>query len=98
MNSSVFGKTMKTVKKHKSMKLVKSDKRRYHLVSEPNYHSKITFTKITGNRDEKNKGLNKSKQFDCFFVFLFFVLVLEFSRIEMQKGWYHYIKQKMILM
>ena len=50
---------MKTVKKHESMKLVKSDKRRYHLVSEPNYHSKITFTKITSNRDEKKKGLNK---------------------------------------
>ena len=39
MNNSVFGKTMENVRKHKDIKLVKTDKRRNQLVSEPNYHA-----------------------------------------------------------
>ena len=39
MNNSVYGKTMKNVTNHRDIKLVKSDKRRKRLVSEPNYHS-----------------------------------------------------------
>ena len=39
MNNSVYGKTMQNVRNHRDIKLVKSDKRRKRLVSEPNYHS-----------------------------------------------------------
>ena len=37
-NNSVFGKTMKSVRKHRDIKLVTTDKRRNQLVLEPNYH------------------------------------------------------------
>ena len=36
MNNAVFGKTMEKVRKHSNIKLVTTDKRRNHLVSEPN--------------------------------------------------------------
>ena len=39
MNNSVFGKTMENIRKHRNIKLVKTDKRRNQLVSEPNYHT-----------------------------------------------------------
>ena len=39
MNNSVFGNTMKNVRKHRDIKLVTTDERRNQLVSEPNYHT-----------------------------------------------------------
>ena len=36
MNNSVFGKTMKNVKKHRDIKLVTTDNRRNQVLSEPN--------------------------------------------------------------
>ena len=39
MNNAVFGKTMENVKKHRDIKLVKTDKKRNKLVSEPNFHT-----------------------------------------------------------
>ena len=39
MHSSVFGKTMENVRKHRNIKLVTTDKRRNQLVPEPNYHT-----------------------------------------------------------
>ena len=39
MNNVVFGKTMENIRKHRDMKLVKSDKKRNKLVSEPNFHT-----------------------------------------------------------
>ena len=39
MNNAVFGKTMKNVRKHRDIKLVKTDKKRNKLVSEPTYHT-----------------------------------------------------------
>ena len=38
MNNAVFGKTMENVRKHRNIKLVKTESRNY-LVSEPNYHT-----------------------------------------------------------
>ena len=44
MNNSVFGKTIESVRNHRDIKLVTSEKRRKLLVSEPNYHSCKTFS------------------------------------------------------
>ena len=39
MNNAVFDKTMENVRKHRDIKLVRTDKKRNNLVSEPNYHT-----------------------------------------------------------
>ena len=39
MNNSVFGKTIKNVRKHRDIKLVTTDKKRNQLASELNYHT-----------------------------------------------------------
>ena len=39
MNNSVFEKTMENVRKHRDIKLLKTDKKRNKLVSEPNFHT-----------------------------------------------------------
>ena len=39
MNNVVFGKTMENVRKHRDIKLVKTDYKGNKLVSEPNYHT-----------------------------------------------------------
>ena len=39
MNNSVIGKTMESVKEARGIKLVTADRRRFHLVLEPNYHT-----------------------------------------------------------
>ena len=38
MNNPFFGKTMENVRKHRTIELVTTDKRRNQLVSEPNYY------------------------------------------------------------
>ena len=45
MNNSVFVKTMENVRKHRDIKLVKTDEKRNKLVSEPNYHTTKRFSK-----------------------------------------------------
>ena len=44
MINSVFRKTIENVRKHRDIKLVKTDKRRNQLVSEPNYHTTKWFS------------------------------------------------------
>ena len=44
MNNSVFGKTMKNVRKYRDIRLVKAGKRINYLVSDPNYHTTKCFT------------------------------------------------------
>ena len=39
MNNPVFGKTMENVRKKRDVKLVTTNKKRNHLVSEPSYHT-----------------------------------------------------------
>ena len=45
MNNAVFEKSMENFRKRKNIKLVTSEKRRNYLVSEPNYHTTMFFTK-----------------------------------------------------
>ena len=51
MNSSVFGKTMENVRKHRNIKLVTTNERRNKLASEPNYY--------TDNRNGKSRTENE---------------------------------------
>ena len=44
MSNTVFGKTMKNVRKHRNIKSVTTNKRTNQLVSEPNYYA-TTFQK-----------------------------------------------------
>ena len=39
MNNAVFGKTIENIRKHRDIKLVTTDKKKFKLISEPNYHT-----------------------------------------------------------
>ena len=43
MNNAVFGKTMENVRKHRDIKLVRTERKRSYLVSELNYHTRKFF-------------------------------------------------------
>ena len=45
---------MENVRKHRNIKLLTSEWRRYYLASEPNYHYKNFHRKFISNRNEKN--------------------------------------------
>ena len=44
MNNAVFRKTMENVRKHRDIKLVRTERRKNYSVSEPNYHTTKRFT------------------------------------------------------
>ena len=46
MIRAVSGKIMKNVRKYSDNKLVRIEKRKNYLVSEPNYHTKKSFLKL----------------------------------------------------
>ena len=39
MNNSTFGKAMENLRKHRDIKLVRTNRRRKYLVPKPNYHT-----------------------------------------------------------
>ena len=59
VNNAVFEKTMVNLRKHRDIKLVTTNKRRNHLGSEPNYHTKILSRRFISNRNEENKSMNE---------------------------------------
>ena len=61
MKNSVFGKTMKNVRKQRDIKLVTTDKRRNYLTSEPNYHTTNCFSEnlVAIEMNEINANMNK---------------------------------------
>ena len=61
MNNSVFGKTMENVRKHRDIKLVKTDNKRNQLASEPNYHATKWFSEnlLAIERKEIKVKMNK---------------------------------------
>ena len=88
MNNAVFGKTMENVRKHRDIKLVKTDCKRNKLVSEPNYH---TMKLIAENLSIIEMKKVKVKMNEPIYLGL---SILEISKIIMYEFWYDYMKKK----
>ena len=88
MNNAVFGKTMENVRKHRDIKLLKTDHKRNKLVSEPNYH---TMKLISENLSIIEMKKVKVKMKKLIYLGL---SILEISKIIMYEFWYDYVKKK----
>ena len=88
MNNAVFGKTMENVRKHRDIKLVRTDKKRNKLVSEPKYH---TMKLIDDNLAIIEMRKVKVKMNKPIYLGL---SILDLSKITMYEFWYDYIKVK----
>ena len=86
MNKAVFGKTMENVRKHRDIKLVKTDCKRNKLVSEPNYHTMKLIEENLSIIEMKKVKMNKP-------IYLG-LCILEISKITMYEFWYDYVKNK----
>ena len=88
MNNAVFAKTMENIRKHRDIKLVKTDKKRSKLVLEPNYHTMdyisedLSIIEMNKTRVKMNKPIYLG------------LLILDIRKILMYKFWYDYIKPK----
>ena len=88
MNNAVFGKTMENVRKHRDIKLVKTDKKRNKLVSEPNYHTMKLIDDNLAIIEMKKVRVRMNKP-----IYLG-MSILDISKITMYEFWYDYIKNK----
>ena len=88
MNNSVFGKTMKNVRKHTNIELVATDKKRYQLISEPNYETTKWFSENLLVIEMKKVKVKMDKP-----VYLG-LSILGISKILMYEIWYDYMKRK----
>ena len=88
MNNAVFGKTMENVRKHRDIKLVKADKKRNKLVSEPNFHTmklidnNLAIIEIRKVKIKMNKPIYLG------------LSILDISKITVYEFWYDYVKIK----
>ena len=89
MNQSVFGKTMKNVRKHRDIKLVTTDEKRNKLVSEPNYQTTKRFSENLSAIEMKKKTKVKMNK-----PIYFGMSMLDISKMLMYKFWYDYFKTK----
>ena len=88
MNNAVFGKTMENVRKHRDIKLVKSDKKRNKLVSEPNFHTMKLIDNNLAIIEMKKVKVKMNKP-----IYLG-LSILDKSKITMYEFWYDYVKIK----
>ena len=88
MNSAVFGKTKENVRKHRDIKLVRTDKKRNKLVSEPNYHTMKLIDDNLAIIEMKKVKVKMNKP-----IYLG-LSILELSKITMYEFWYDYVKVK----
>ena len=88
MNNAVFEKTIETEKKHRNIKLATTERRRYYLVSEPNYHtSKFFMENLLAIEIRKIQILmNKPVHLD--------LSILDLSKTAMYEFYYDYAKPK----
>ena len=87
-NNSVYGQTMKNIRKHKDIHLVATDKKHIKLVSEPNYHATKCISKNLLVMEMKKREIYMKKP-----VYLGQV-ILDISKTLMYKFWHEYIKPK----
>ena len=92
MSNSAFGKTMENVRKHRNIKLVTTDKRRNHLVSEPNYHTTKCFSENLLAIEIKKIKVKMNKP-----IYLG-LSILDISKTFMYKFWCDYMKPNMVIM
>ena len=88
MNNAVFGKTMENVRKHRDIKLVKTDHKRNKLVSEPNYHTMKLISEILSIIEMEKVKVKMKKP-----IYLG-LSILEISKIIMYEFWYDYMNKK----
>ena len=88
MSNVVFGKTMVNVRKHRDIKLVKTDHKRNKLVSEPNYHTMSLISENLSIIEMKKVKVKMNKP-----IYLG-LSILEISKIIMYEFWYDYVKKK----
>ena len=88
MNNAVFGKTTKNVRKHRDIKLVKTERERNNLLSEPNFHSTKFFT-------EKLLAIEMRKTQILMDKLVYLGLsILDLSKTVMYEFWYDYVNPK----
>ena len=88
MNNSVFGKTTENIRKHRDIKLVKTDKKRSKLVSEPNYHTINLISEDLSIIEMKKSKVKMNKP-----IYLG-LSILEISKTLTYEFWYDYMKPK----
>ena len=88
MNNAVFGKTMENVRKHRDIKLVKTDKKRNKLVSEPNFHTMRLIDNNSAIIEMRKVKVKMNKP-----IYLG-SSILDISKITMYEFWYDYVKIK----
>ena len=88
MNNAVFGKTMENVRKHRDIKLVRTDKKRSKLASEPNYHTMNYISDDLSIIEMKRMKVKMNKP-----IYLG-LSILDISKILMYEFWYDYMKPK----
>ena len=88
VNNAVFGKTMENVRKHRDIKLVKTDHKRNKLVSEPNYQTMKLISENLSIIEMKKVKVKMNKP-----IYLW-LSILEISKIIMYDFWYDYMKKK----
>ena len=88
MNNTVFGKTIKNVRKHRDVTLVTTDRKKSKLVSEPNYH---TMKNISEDLSIIEMKRTKGKMNKPIYLGL---SILEISNLLMYEFWYDYMKPK----
>ena len=88
INNSVFGITMKNIRKHRHMKLVTTDKKRSKLVSELNYRTINLISEDLSIIEMKKTKVKMNKP-----IYLD-LSILEISKTLMYEFWYDYMKPK----
>ena len=88
INNVVFGKIVENVRKHSNIKHITAERRRYYLVSEPNYHSTKFFTENLWAIEMRKMQILMNKPF------YLGLSILDLSKTVMFEFWYDYVEPK----